>query len=119
MTTSQDAYPQEIKFELLKDKIELLERYAENQRVCVSFNIRGNEWQGKHYVNLQAWRLQNMGSAGGGGYTPPVVSSSGGQGASPFDAQPFSSFAASEPPPEAPAAGDGGGGGGTKDDVPF
>ena len=23
----------------------------------VSFNVRGNEYNGKYYVNLQAWRL--------------------------------------------------------------
>jgi hypothetical protein len=26
----------------------------------VSFNIRGSEWQGKFYVNLQAWRIDKV-----------------------------------------------------------
>jgi len=56
-------YPQEIKFELLRDKIELLDAYDVNQPVRVFFNIRGNEWQGRHFVNLQAWRLQALGGA--------------------------------------------------------
>ena len=62
VTTAQDPYPQDIKFELLKEKIELLDAYSVDQRVLVSFNIRGNEWQGRHFVNLQAWRLQSLSS---------------------------------------------------------
>jgi len=60
--TEQDMYPQEIKFELLRDKIELLDAYSVDQRVLVSFNIRGNAWQDKHFVNLVAWRLQALAS---------------------------------------------------------
>ena len=63
VTTAQDPYPQDIKFELLKEKIELLDAYSVDQRVLVSFNIRGNEWQGRHFVNLQAWRLQSLSSS--------------------------------------------------------
>ncbi|KAH8050023.1 DUF3127-containing protein [Aureococcus anophagefferens] len=55
-----------------------------------------NEWQGRHYVNLQAWRLQNLAAGGGDGYASPPVASSGGASASPFDA-PFSSFTADPP----------------------
>ena len=28
----------------------------------VSFNVRGNEYNGKYYVNLQAWRLNKSSS---------------------------------------------------------
>ena len=96
--------------DLFKDKIGLLDSYAVDDRVCVSFNIRGNEWQGRHYVNLQAWRLQNLAAGGGDGYASPPVASSGGASASPFDA-PFSSFTA-DPPADGGAAP-------KKDDVPF
>jgi hypothetical protein len=27
--------------------------------VVVSFNIRGNEWNEKYYVNLQAWNVEH------------------------------------------------------------
>jgi hypothetical protein len=26
--------------------------------VMVSFNLRGNEYNGKYYVNLQAWKIE-------------------------------------------------------------
>ncbi|EGB02263.1 hypothetical protein AURANDRAFT_18174, partial [Aureococcus anophagefferens] len=63
VVTTEEMYPQEVNAfpppqDLFKDKIGLLDSYAVDDRVCVSFNIRGNEWQGRHYVNLQAWRLQ-------------------------------------------------------------
>lgn len=110
VVTTEEMYPQEVKFDLFKDKIGLLDSYAVDDRVCVSFNIRGNEWQGRHYVNLQAWRLQNLAAGGGDGYASPPVASSGGASASPFDA-PFSSFTA-DPPADGGAAP-------KKDDVPF
>ena len=50
------------KFDSGFEKIELLDAYSVDQRVLVSFNIRGNEWQGRHFVNLQAWRLQSLSS---------------------------------------------------------
>ena len=53
VTTTDDAYPQDVKFELIKDKCFLADSLQANDRVRVSFNIRGNAWQGKYFVNLQ------------------------------------------------------------------
>lgn len=50
-------YSQQIGFELFKDKVTLINAYEVGQTVTVSFNIRGKEWKGKWYVNLQAWRI--------------------------------------------------------------
>jgi hypothetical protein len=69
------SYPQRIKMELTQDKCQLLDSYKEGDKIKVSFNIRGSEWQGKYFVNLQAWKIDGQGgsSAGnnGGGYNPP------------------------------------------------
>lgn len=60
--TTQEQYPQDIKFECIKDKIALLDPLKPGDEVKVSFNLRGNEYQGRYYVNLQAWRIeQNAG----------------------------------------------------------
>jgi hypothetical protein len=53
LVTSDDMYPQDIKFELLKDKCSLLDAYQVGDGVKVSFNIRGSTWQGKYFTNLQ------------------------------------------------------------------
>lgn len=57
------SYPQNIKFELLKDKTMLIEGYQPGDPMKVSFNIRGNEYNGKYYNNLVAWRLERANAA--------------------------------------------------------
>ena len=53
-----DTYPQDVKFEVVKDKCALLDKYKVGSKVDVSFNIRGNEFKGKYYVSLQAWKIE-------------------------------------------------------------
>lgn len=50
-------YPQTIPVEFVKDKIELLSGLYKGQEVEASINIRGNEHNGRYYVNLQGWKL--------------------------------------------------------------
>ena len=57
--TTNEQYPQDVKLECIKEKTNLLDGLAEGDEVEVSFNIRGNEYNGKYYVNLQAWKLQS------------------------------------------------------------
>lgn len=67
VTTSVDKYPQDLKFEVVKDKCAMLDQFEPEQEVTVFFDIRGNEYNGKYFVNLSAWKIQAGGSAGGGG----------------------------------------------------
>jgi len=57
--TTAEQYPQDVKFEVVKDKCATLDKYAVGQQVTVSLNIRGKEYSGKYYVNLQAWRIED------------------------------------------------------------
>lgn len=61
VTTQHDKYPQDLKFEVVKDKCSLLDTYDVGTAVTVSFDIRGNEYNGKYYVNLSCWKLQSDG----------------------------------------------------------
>ncbi len=61
VVTSDEKYPQDVKFECTKEKIEMLDKVRSGDRVKVSFNIRGNEYKGRYYVNLQAWRIEASG----------------------------------------------------------
>ena len=61
VTTQHDKYPQDLKFEVVKDKCSLLDTYELGVAVTVSFDIRGNEYNGKYYVNLSCWKLQGDG----------------------------------------------------------
>jgi single-strand DNA-binding protein len=62
VVTSNAQYPQDIKLEFTKDKCALLDRYKVGQEVTVSFNILGNEYNGKYFVNLQAWKIESAGA---------------------------------------------------------
>lgn len=57
VVTTEDKFPQEIKFECVKDKVELVNKLKKGDKVKVSFDLRGREWQGKYFVNLNAWKI--------------------------------------------------------------
>ena len=61
--TTQEQYPQDVKFECIKDKNTQLDGLNTGDEVKVAFNVRGNEYQGKYYVNLQAWKIEKGGAA--------------------------------------------------------
>ncbi len=61
VTTAHDRYPQDIKFETVKEKCSLLDGFSPGQEVVVSFDIRGNEYNGKYFVNLSCWKIQPAG----------------------------------------------------------
>ena len=58
VTTAHDKYPQDIKFDMVKDKCPLLDGFDLGQDVQVSFDIRGREYNGKYFVDLSCWKLQ-------------------------------------------------------------
>ncbi len=64
---TEDQYPQMIKFQLVNDKCDLANGYNEGDRVKVSFDLRGREWQGKYFTNLQAWKIENAGAESASG----------------------------------------------------
>ena len=55
---TQDKYPQKIKMEAIGDMIETLDGFSEGQEVLAYFNLRGNEYDGRFYTNLQVWRIE-------------------------------------------------------------
>lgn len=83
--TTEEQYPQDVKLETIKDKTAMLDNLREGDQVKVSFNVRGNEYQGKYYVNLQAWRIENIGAASAPSIPAPL---------DPMSAQPTASVAA-------------------------
>jgi hypothetical protein len=58
VVTTQEQYPQDIKLELVKDKTSLLNGLSVGSDVAVHFNLRGNEYQNKYFVTLQAWKIE-------------------------------------------------------------
>jgi len=44
----------------------MVDLLKKGDRVKVSFNIRGNEYKGRYYVNLQAWKIESAGGESSG-----------------------------------------------------
>lgn len=62
--TTQDDYPQDIKFECVKERCALLDALQPDDRVTVSFSIRGNEYKDRYFVNLQAGQVDKQNEDG-------------------------------------------------------
>ena len=86
-------YPQMVKFETVRDKSDLLNSMSIGDELKGTFDIRGNEYNGRYYVNLNAWKIEG---------------NSGNRGETSEDPQPssFDSSFDSEPDP-------------SDDDIPF
>ena len=95
-------YPQMVKFQLVQDKCSLIDDYREGEQIEVDFDLRGREWNGKYFTNLQAWKITRAGESEGG------ASSGGG-----------SSSSSSSAPEKAPAASSSAASDDFDDDIPF
>ena len=54
---TSEQYPQKIAIDFVKDKTSILDNYKVGQEVTVDVNLRGSEYNGKFYVNLQGWKI--------------------------------------------------------------
>jgi hypothetical protein len=75
-------YPQEINLEFVQDKVGLLENLQVGQEVTVTFDIRGREYNGRYFNNLQGWKIVTAGNETA--FSPPGQSF-GPSGAAPPD----------------------------------
>jgi hypothetical protein len=58
IATNDEKYPQDVKFEIVQDKVDDFLKYNKvGASVDVSFNVRGNEYKDKYYVSLAAWKV--------------------------------------------------------------
>ncbi|MFN8394493.1 MAG: DUF3127 domain-containing protein [Bacteroidia bacterium] len=60
-------YPQYVAFQMIQDRVGLIDGYAVGDKIEVTFNLRGREWtspQGekKYFNTLEAWRIQKIDS---------------------------------------------------------
>lgn len=57
VTVEDSKYPQDISLEFVQDKIALLDGLQPGQEVTVTFDIRGREYNGRYFNNLQGWKI--------------------------------------------------------------
>ncbi len=61
VVTTDERFPQDIKLDCLKEKVDLLNDLQEGSEVKVHFDIRGREWNERYYVDLSAWKIEPAG----------------------------------------------------------
>ncbi|MCH7658716.1 MAG: DUF3127 domain-containing protein [Bacteroidetes bacterium] len=61
-TNQNQEFVDYVKFQLTQDRCDLVEPFEINDKIKISFNIRGNRWEkeGKvnYFTNLDAWRIE-------------------------------------------------------------
>jgi len=57
---TSEQYPQKVAIDFVKDKCSILDSYKVGQEVTVDVNVRGSEYNGKFYVNLQGWKINAL-----------------------------------------------------------
>jgi len=73
VVTTQEQYPQDVKFECIQDRVNLLDGMSVGDEINVHFNVKGREYNEKYFVNLQAWKIDKVAQeqAGGGSSDEP------------------------------------------------
>lgn len=62
--TTDETYPQDVSFDAIKDNADALIQYNKvGDKVEVKFNVRGNFFKERYYVNLQSWHVQKLDEA--------------------------------------------------------
>lgn len=57
ITTLDPKYPQDILFQAVNDKMDMVTPLRNGQVVEVSFNLRGREFNGRYYNTLDVWKV--------------------------------------------------------------
>lgn len=57
---TDEKYSQKVPLDFVQDKCDLLDNFSIGQDVEISYNIRGNEYNGKYYVSLNGWKINTV-----------------------------------------------------------
>jgi len=69
VTSEEDRFPQNVAFEFLKERADMLNGIREADRVSVRFDISSREWTApdgtvKYFTSLRAWKIEKPDEAG-------------------------------------------------------
>ena len=63
--TTGDTYPEHLPIVFFQDKISLLKNLSADQEIIVHVNLKGSEYNGKHYVSINGWKIDTEGQQQG------------------------------------------------------
>jgi len=61
----ESKYENVLKFTLLKNAVSKLDQFKVGDVVEVSFDVKGREYNGKVYIDLNAWKIELIATASG------------------------------------------------------
>ncbi|MCL1910364.1 MAG: DUF3127 domain-containing protein [Kiritimatiellaeota bacterium] len=78
VTSEEERFPQNVAFEFLKERADMLEGVNESDRVTVHFDISSREWTApdgavKYFTSLRAWKLDKADESGGAAAARPAA----------------------------------------------
>jgi hypothetical protein len=82
-------YPQEIALNLVKDRTNLIDRHELGDRVRAHFNLRGNPYKGRWFVDLNCWRIESPDGGAATDAPPDMTPEDVGGGTETADDLPF------------------------------
>ena len=59
---TKSQYPTVLCCTLFNDKVSLIDGFKAGQEIEVSFNLDSRNWQGRYFHNVNAWRIQPVGT---------------------------------------------------------
>ena len=77
VTSEGERFPQDVMFEFLKEKADLLAPLSEADRVKVSFDIGGREYNGRYFNSLKGWEIEKVGDTAQAATEPAAASPAG------------------------------------------
>lgn len=72
VTSEEERYPQDVMFVFHKEKGSLLDAVSEADRVKVTFDITGREYNGRYFNDLKGWKIDKMDGTGGAAPSPQM-----------------------------------------------
>lgn len=54
---TDEQYPQTIPVEFTQEKVSLLDNFKLGDIVKIGINLRGTEWKGRYFANIQGWNI--------------------------------------------------------------
>ena len=73
---TEEQYPQHLLIEFVQDRCELLDSFNVGDKVTISINLRGREWQNpegevKYFNSIHGWRIEKETSVNNDVIPPP------------------------------------------------
>lgn len=59
---TEDQYPESIPVQFVQEKCFFLDNYNDGDLVKIGINIKGVEWQGRYFANIQGWKIEKTNS---------------------------------------------------------